>query len=96
MAGSIDHVVPRSIGGKDLANNRLPAHRECNRFRGTREITPKLKEECLAVAVQLFSHWKNIPMTKRWARVRRLVRQLREHNERAGFSATPVDQPSQN
>lgn len=38
LAPSIDHVIPRALGGRyDLANLRL-AHRWCNTYRGTAPI----------------------------------------------------------
>jgi 5-methylcytosine-specific restriction protein A len=35
-ADSIDHVVPRSLGGTDELDNLRPAHRACNARRGNR------------------------------------------------------------
>lgn len=44
---SVDHVVPRSLGGGNtLANLRL-THRCCNWIKGNREITPQLRSTCL-------------------------------------------------
>lgn len=44
---SVDHVLPRSQGGIRPGNIRL-AHRWCNSFRGTREVTEELKQEIRA------------------------------------------------
>lgn len=35
LFGTIDHVVPRSTGGKDIRRNRKPAHRWCNARKGS-------------------------------------------------------------
>lgn len=35
-AASVDHVVPRSLGGADTDGNRRLAHRRCNGARGNR------------------------------------------------------------
>lgn len=34
LFGTIDHVIPRSRGGKDNAANRKPAHKMCNKMKG--------------------------------------------------------------
>lgn len=31
---SIDHIVPRSLGGTDDLDNLMPAHKRCNSSRG--------------------------------------------------------------
>lgn len=33
-ADSVDHVIPRSLGGDDSLDNLRPAHRSCNFSRG--------------------------------------------------------------
>lgn len=43
---TVDHVKPKSMGGSDHASNRKPAHRICNNFRGTRNITEALRIIC--------------------------------------------------
>ena len=74
LSGTIDHVIPRSLGGKDIGSNRLPAHAICNWTRGTREITPELKVECRKIVIHYFAkHRKNIPQTKKWKKVRDLA-----------------------
>jgi 5-methylcytosine-specific restriction endonuclease McrA len=35
-ADSLDHVIPRSLGGTDELGNLRPAHRACNARRGNR------------------------------------------------------------
>lgn len=35
LFGTIDHVIPRSLGGANNVENRLPAHRFCNRAKGS-------------------------------------------------------------
>lgn len=35
---SIDHVVPRSLGGPNNLDNYAPCHRDCNRRRGVKGV----------------------------------------------------------
>jgi hypothetical protein len=35
LFGTIDHLVPRSAGGKDVKENRFPAHLFCNNQKGS-------------------------------------------------------------
>lgn len=53
-AVTMDHVVPKSRGGGNCADNLKPAHRRCNGLRGSRdpwewdavlEQTPELRSE---------------------------------------------------
>lgn len=40
-ADTVDHVVPRSMGGTDEPWNLRPAHQRCNSRRGTKaNVTP--------------------------------------------------------
>ncbi len=78
LYGSIDHIVPRSMGGSDRAVNRAPAHTSCNHLRGVRKIDEKLREECFRSAVMHFSKYKSLNLNgrvgARWVRLRRIVR----------------------
>ena len=40
---SVDHVVPKSLGGKDTLDNMRAAHRLCNLRRGNRPHRPGLR-----------------------------------------------------
>src|SRR5690606_4927281 len=42
---SVDHLIPRSMGGTDDLENLRPAHRSCNSRRGARLLTPALLTE---------------------------------------------------
>lgn len=42
---SVDHVIPRSLGGTDDLDNLRPAHYGCNAKRGNRLLTPALFAE---------------------------------------------------
>lgn len=33
---TIDHVIPRSCGGRNALDNLRPAHRQCNQIKGDR------------------------------------------------------------
>lgn len=58
LAATRDHVVPRSHGGPDTADNLRLAHRKCNQGRGNRQIrVPKQK-----------SDWKKAMEERRHAR----------------------------
>jgi len=35
---TIDHIIPKSKGGSDSADNRMPACRECNLSKGTKTL----------------------------------------------------------
>ncbi len=76
LSGTVDHIIPRSLGGLDRGSNRAPAHACCNWHRGVREITPQVREECLQVAVRNFAeHLQHLPeRSSRWARTKRLAR----------------------
>src|SRR5271165_1476813 len=65
LAGSIDHITPKSKGGKDSHDNRQPAHRGCNILRSSRDITEELKAECRERSLSLFRQTR-MPDTKRW------------------------------
>ena len=74
LSGTIDHIIPRSMGGTDRASNRAPAHACCNWERGTQEITDQVRQKCMTRALAEFrASLKNIPQTKKWKRVRRMV-----------------------
>jgi len=36
LAATIDHLIPVSVGGKDVLSNLVVAHRVCNEARGNR------------------------------------------------------------
>lgn len=38
LYGTVDHVTPRSKGGRESFDNRLPAHRICNIIKGNKDI----------------------------------------------------------
>ena len=40
MSFSVDHIVPKSMGGGDERENLAPAHRICNMKRGTGRARP--------------------------------------------------------
>jgi 5-methylcytosine-specific restriction endonuclease McrA len=44
MSFTVDHIIPRSLGGPDTLDNARPAHRRCNSQRGA-DVTyqPALK-----------------------------------------------------
>ena len=33
---SVDHIIPKSLGGGDIENNLQPAHKLCNTLKGSR------------------------------------------------------------
>lgn len=37
-ADSVDHIVPRKLGGDDSIDNLLPAHLSCNSSRGAKSL----------------------------------------------------------
>jgi hypothetical protein len=78
LFGTIDHVVPFSDGGKDAADNRLPAHRICNNVRSSSSITPDLKAYCQTLVVREFSRLseKSIPNSKRYRELRKQLKKL--------------------
>lgn len=82
LFGTIDHVVPRSLGGLDTADNRKPAHRICNSLRGVEDITEDLKVACFHAAMVAF-HRFAIPQTKRFNSVRQLLA-AQAHAEKKG------------
>lgn len=74
LFGTIDHVIPRSLGGKNYAANRAPAHRFCNSRRGVLDITATLKA-VLTSEVELHFVGQPIPpKNQRWKRLRQAVR----------------------
>lgn len=73
LAGTIDHVIPRSLGGTDVASNRLPAHRVCNLFRQSNDITPELRDECKKRAAAEIAKWKRTTTEPR-AKFKELVK----------------------
>lgn len=38
VANSLDHVIPKAIGGKTVASNLVPACKPCNGNKGDREL----------------------------------------------------------
>lgn len=45
-----EHVVPRSMGGEDVAGNLVTSCRECNRSKFDQELEPEQVDRLLAVA----------------------------------------------
>jgi hypothetical protein len=56
LASCIDELTPRAHGGDPLNRHQCRhAHRWCNGSRGTRPITPQLKEACRAHIAHLLN-----------------------------------------
>lgn len=81
LGETMDHIIPRSLGGSDKRANKLPAHATCNWWRGSRDITEDLKSECFHVAVAAFSRSSELAIHKRtgkgWIRLNQLVETMR-------------------
>ena len=80
LFGTIDHLEPLSLGGRDIVSNRLPAHRGCNCFRGNKPITAEIKAACLDKAVRAFQHW-GIDLSRRGAKYSRVVRLIKQRQK---------------
>jgi len=46
LFGTIDHIVPKAMGGRTEKANLLPAHRVCNQIKADRLITRSMYSEC--------------------------------------------------
>lgn len=55
LVGTIDHVIPRSRGGKDCAANRAPAHRCCNTHKKSDDLTDGMRESLRQKVLRIFS-----------------------------------------
>ncbi len=73
LVKTLDHIIPRSLGGLGRAFNKKPAHACCNHWRGIRDLSEELTRECRARAVAEFARL-SIPAGSRWRPVRRMVR----------------------
>lgn len=61
LFGTVDHVVPRSKGGKNVLANRRPAHHLCNSSKGN---SLELTQECIVeLQNQVTSHLRRVGIT---------------------------------
>lgn len=60
LFGTIDHVIPKSLGGLDIAENREPSHKHCNWEKGQGEVTDELRSECRTVIGQQFLYRQHL------------------------------------
>jgi hypothetical protein len=60
LFGTIDHLLPRSLGGTDRAEDRAPCHLRCNGLRGARPITPQLIEQCREAVLDVFEQSRHL------------------------------------
>lgn len=72
LSGTIDHVLPKALGGRDVAENRKPTHKICNNQRGVRDITAELRQELWTAALTAFEK-HGVPVDKIYDRVRLLI-----------------------
>lgn len=42
-ARTVDHLIPRVLGGSDSLENLAAAHRDCNGRKGARELIPRAR-----------------------------------------------------
>jgi HNH endonuclease len=52
LFGTVDHVIPRSVGGSNKTENKVAAHRRCNMVKGNKhlldlEAVEELRQELL-------------------------------------------------
>ena len=87
LFGTIDHLQPKSQGGKNEAVNRAPAHKCCNNFRGTRVLDNELRRECFLRCLDHVAKLQGVPNSKRWRNVVRLVKKYKKKK------ATPPQHP---
>lgn len=64
LFGTIDHVVPLSIGGANIASNRAPAHRICNQRKGSAISLPDEVVWSLQLAVVKLLKKVNVKIKK--------------------------------
>ena len=66
-AASLDHVVPRSVGGPGLRRNLVPACVPCNGAKGSlRGVCPC--DGCVAAEREFGGRGRSVPPGRRWAR----------------------------
>ena len=98
LFGTIDHVAPRSAGGRDSPENRLPSHRYCNGYKGSRGITLEIAEHCRGV-IQVDPHLhahilhSKVRDRKHWIKV--LKKLTKKVNAAATAALNPEDRQSQ-
>lgn len=83
LFGTIDHIIPRSKGGLNTAENRAPAHKLCNSIKSSRELTVELRARCSIAAATILASF-NMPDTKRWRKDReKVAAMLKMHAEQS-------------
>lgn len=57
LFGTVDHVIPKALGGPNSHDNRKPAHYMCNRWKSSRILTAhELSEQSFRVWHVLCQH----------------------------------------
>lgn len=83
----MDHIIPKSLGGKSKPHNVAPAHRRCNNFRGNGDLGFKLTIQCRIRAVKDFydmcaGDYRKLPTGVKWNAVKKAVGLMRKNVER--------------